>query len=190
MKNLIFGIAISSLLVAACNSGSKETATENNTSNDSSSAATEATSVNASSIDGILNPYFVLKNALTQDNDKAAAEAGKEMVKAFESFDEGSLNAEQSKVYTDIHEDAIEHAEHIGDNVGNIKHQREHFETLSEEIYELAKSVDGDRKLYYTNCPMYNNNKGANWVSEVKEIRNPYLGKEMLECGTIKEELN
>ena len=27
-------------------------------------------------------------------------------------------------------------------------------------------------------------------IGEVKEIRNPYFGSEMLDCGTVKEELN
>jgi hypothetical protein len=187
MKNLIFSLAIATLFIAACNNGAKETSS-NTKNGDTASVASSEVSASASPIESILNPYFELKNALTEDDDKAAGEAGKEMVKALESFDKSSLNDEQSKVYSDIHEDAKEHAEHIAANVGNIKHQREHFETLSEEIYELAKSVGG-KKLYYVNCPMYNNNKGANWVSEVKEIRNPYLGKEMLECGTVKEEL-
>jgi hypothetical protein len=36
---------------------------------------------------------------------------------------------------------------------------------------------------------MYNNNKGAIWLSETKEIKNPYLGKDMDTCGSAKEEL-
>ena len=36
---------------------------------------------------------------------------------------------------------------------------------------------------------MYNNKKGAFWLSETKEIKNPYLGKAMPTCGTIKEEI-
>jgi len=31
---------------------------------------------------------------------------------------------------------------------------------------------------------------GANWLSESKEISNPYLGQSMPTCGTVKEELN
>ena len=189
MKNLIFGIVISTLLIAACNNTSSKETSQNSSGEDSTGVKSSEVSGSTSSIESILDPYFKVKNALTDDNDNVAAEAGKDLVKALESFDKGSLTAEQSKVFTDIREDAKEHAKHIADNAGNIKHQREHFETLSEEIYELAKSAGG-KKLYYTNCPMYNNNKGANWVSEVKEIRNPYLGKEMLECGTVKEELN
>src|SRR3546814_9008260 len=36
--------------------------------------------------------------------------------------------------------DAEENAEHIAENGGNIKHQREHFQGLSEDIYDLAKA--------------------------------------------------
>lgn len=189
MKNLIFSLAILAIAITACNSRSKDTSSQDNNVKDTTDVASEKVSANASPIESILNPYFTLKNALTQDNNKVAAEAAKELVSVLGSFDKSVLNGQKSKVYTDIFEDAQEHAEHISANGGDIKHQREHFETLSEEIYELAKSVGG-RKLYYNNCPMHNNSKGANWVSEVKEIRNPYLGKKMLKCGTVKEELN
>jgi Cu(I)/Ag(I) efflux system membrane fusion protein len=30
-------------------------------------------------------------------------------------------------------------------------------------------------------------NKGAFWLSEIEEIRNPYFGKEMLSCGEVIE---
>ena len=46
------------------------------------------------------------------------------------------------------------------------------------------------QKLYYDNCPMYNKGKGGNWISETKEIQNPYYGKSMRDCGSVKEELN
>jgi hypothetical protein len=186
MKNLILTFAVLTLLVAACTTDPTKKSTQ--ASSDSTASSSEAIE-SPTAIDPLLNPYFKLKNALTQDNDKVAAEAGNELLSALESFDKSSLNSEQSKVYNDIYEDAKGHAEHIGANSGNIKHQREHFETLSQEIYEFAKSVRG-KKLYYANCPMYNNNKGGNWLSEVREIRNPYFGSEMLECGTVKEELN
>ena len=36
---------------------------------------------------------------------------------------------------------------------------------------------------------MYNNNKGAIWLSSTKEVKNPYLGKAMSTCGEVQEEL-
>jgi hypothetical protein len=111
------------------------------------------------------------------------------MVTAFANFPVSALRADQKKVYMDIQDDAKEHAVHISKNAGNIKHQREHFDMLSKDIYELAKSFGAGQSLYYDHCPMYNNGKGANWLSESKEIHNPYLGKAMPDCGTVKETL-
>lgn len=186
MKNLILSIVLTSFVFTGCNSGndqSKNTESKNTTASEAQITKTHPTQ-------DIVGSYIKLKNALTKDDDKEAANAGNEIVKALESFDKSSLNEEQSKEYADIHEDAKEHAEHIAANKGNIQHQREHFETLSQDVYDLVKSVGGGQKLYVDYCPMYNKGKGGNWLSETKEIKNPYLGKEMPECGTVKEELN
>jgi len=180
------------MFFAACNNGTPKNQTADNTTPATAEGLdTKDGSVETgSSIKDLLNSYLKIKNALTKDNDKDAADAGNEMVKAFDSFDKASLTADQAKVYNDIVDDAKEHAEHIGANAGNIEHQREHFETLSQETYELVKVVGAGQKLYVDHCPMYNKNKGANWLSETKDIENPYLGKSMPTCGTVKEELN
>jgi hypothetical protein len=34
---------------------------------------------------------------------------------------------------------------------------------------------------------MYNNGKGADWLSKEKEIKNPYYGSQMLNCGSVEE---
>jgi len=41
--------------------------------------------------------------------------------------------------------------------------------------------------LYLEYCPMANNNTGAYWLSNEKEIKNPYFGDKMLKCGSVKE---
>jgi hypothetical protein len=41
--------------------------------------------------------------------------------------------------------------------------------------------------LYHDHCPMYNEKKGCMWLSELKEVKNPYFGAEMPTCGTIEE---
>lgn len=188
MKTLLITATLLTLAFTACNSGDNQgstASTEKATDQKSAENATGATSTQ-----GIVDSYMKVKNALTEDNDKEASSAAKELIATFASFDKSSLDETQAKEFTDIHEDAKEHAEHIAANAGNLKHQREHFETLSKDVYDLVKSVGGNQKLYYDHCPMYNNNKGANWLSETKEIKNPYLGKAMQDCGTVKEELN
>ena len=140
-------------------------------------------------VNEIVNNYLQLKNDLTNDNTDDAAKAGKALEAAFKSFDKTALTAEQKKTYEDIESDAREHAEHIGANAGNIAHQREHFDLLSKDMYDLVKAFGAGQTLYKDFCPMYNDNKGAIWLSETKEIKNPYFGKSMQTCGSVKEEL-
>lgn len=191
MKTTVLMITLSILLFAACNSGSKKTDNSVNGTDSTQTTVAVNTATATASTKDVISAYLQLKNALTKDNDKDAAEAGNTLVKAIAAIDKTSLTAQQSKVLGDVADDAKEHAEHIGSNAGNIKHQREHFEMLSPEIYDLVKAggITG-QKLYYDNCPMYNDGKGGNWISETKDIQNPYLGKAMPTCGSIKEELN
>jgi hypothetical protein len=41
--------------------------------------------------------------------------------------------------------------------------------------------------LYLEYCPMANGNEGAYWLSNEKQIKNPYFGDKMLKCGSVKE---
>ena len=195
MKSLVLAIAISAVSLTACNNTGDQSNNENKMAADTTHAATETNTASTSSkednqsasINGIVSSYLQLKNALANDNGKDAAAAGSAMVSALRGFDQSSLSADKKKTFEDIQDDAGEHAEHISMNGGNIKHQREHFETLSKDVYDLVKTFGANQTLYKDFCPMYNNNKGANWLSETKEIKNPYLGKKMATCGEVKE---
>ncbi len=189
MKILIYSLAFSLLFLAACFGGNNKTQSPGSANPAITGSVASATSAKGTSVSGILNAYLKLKNAFTIDNDRDAAAAGNEMVTEFARFDYKSLTPAQEKVYKDIYDDAKEHAEHIGANTGNIAHQREHFELLSKDIYDLVKLMGTDKPLYVDHCPMYNNNKGAIWLSEEQKIKNPYLGKAMPACGTVQEEI-
>ena len=141
------------------------------------------------SIAPIVKDYLALKNALVADNDKAAANAGKQLFITLKSVDMKSIPANKHKNYMDIADNAKENAEHIGDNAGKIDHQREYLASLSKDIGELIALFGATQKLYQDHCPMYNDGKGAVWISEVKAIKNPYYGSQMLTCGSVKKEL-
>jgi signal transduction protein with GAF and PtsI domain len=197
MKNLVLKIAFVTISLAACNNSSnKSTISEKNRSNsldksqaeyinDSTSSAGVA--MKTVSIRAIINAYLQMKNAFTEDNTSDAATAGKTLETVFKNFDKSVLTMPQKKSFEDIVGDAKEHAEHIGKNGGNIKHQREHFVLLSKDIYDLIKTFGTEQVLYKDFDQMVNKGKGAFWISETKEIKNPYMGKAMLNSGTIKE---
>lgn len=186
MKTFLLSIVIATIFLSACTSNPNQKSAQ-----DTAFTTTSAAQTSTSETKEVIAAYLQLKNALAADDDQGAAAAGNTLKLVVGKVAIAALNPAQSKVFSEIADDVKEHGEHIGANAGNIKHQREHFEMLSQEIYELAKA-DGKsgQKLYYDHCPMYNNKKGGNWISETKVIKNPYLGKAMVTCGSIKEELN
>lgn len=135
----------------------------------------------------LLDRYLDIKNAFVNENASAAATASKKMYDALKKFDKSLLTSEQKKVY-DAKEDYLkEDAEHIGKKAGDIKHQRLHFSMMSEDMLALVKAFGAGRTLYHNHCPMAKDNQGAMWLSETKEIRNPYFGDKMMTCGTVEE---
>ncbi len=162
-----------------------------NESKESSSPESIKSVVNtAVSTDGIVKSYLSLKNKLVADDTNGAAVNGKELYAIFNKIDTKSLDANQKKQFLDIVNDAKEHAEHIGANAGKIAHQREHFVLLSKDISDLIKVFGTDQKLYQDYCPMADEGKGAIWISEVQDIKNPYYGADMLTCGSIRMQVN
>jgi Cu(I)/Ag(I) efflux system membrane fusion protein len=68
----------------------------------------------------------------------------------------------------------------------NIGEARRGFKQLSDQMILLAVSFEPlERKLFIQHCPMANDKKGADWISEDEEIRNPYFGASMIGCGEI-----
>lgn len=53
------------------------------------------------------------------------------------------------------------------------------FKKLSAEAIQIAKGHEG---YYVANCPM----AGSDWVQVTTKISNPYLSREMVTCGSIR----
>ena len=188
MKMIIFGVALMGVLSACTENASQAKEASHQTTDTAKSVlSTQAGEMKPAEIKEMVSAYLQIKNALTQDNTKDAAIGGQALVDALTKVNEGSYTAAQKKLYEDVKDVIKENAEHISANAGKIAHQREHFDMLSKDMYDLVKVVNPAQTLYQDHCPMYNDGKGANWLSEVKEIKNPYLGKKMPECGSVKE---
>lgn len=72
-----------------------------------------------------------------------------------------------------------------------IEEQRSAYADLSNDFNALLKKTGMlSGELHVAHCPMALNNKGASWISDTQEIRNPYFGESMLNCGSIKETFN
>ena len=190
MKTIVFSIAVAAIIISCGNNNdSSKQANKTADTTTSTTQTSNATDNKPASSDEIITAYLQLKNALTNDNAKEAGSAGKQLHEAMLKLDQASFTDDQKKVYDDVKDDIKEHAEHISTKDDDIAHQREHFDMLSQGMYDLIKAVKPTQTLYQTHCPMYNDKKGAIWLSETKEIKNPYYGKKMLTCGEVKEEI-
>ncbi|MDQ6812590.1 MAG: DUF3347 domain-containing protein [Bacteroidota bacterium] len=188
---LVTSVALAAITFSACG-GSSTSSNENSTKADTSiskQATSPAETTNNNPVNDVTAAYLQIKNGLANDNGNEAATGGKNFNDALAKVDKSSMTAEQKKSFDDVADDAKEMAEHISTNAGKIEHQREHFDMLSKDMYDLVKTAGAGQTLYQDFCPMYNNKKGASWLSETKDIKNPYMGKKMTTCGTIKEEI-
>src|SRR6185436_16506527 len=109
---------------------------------------------------------------------------------AIEEIPMEKLSADKHKTWMQYHEKLSYDAEHIR-GTDDIEHQREHFISLSKNMYAVAKAFNTNAaNIYYQFCPMANGGKGAYWLSETEAIHNPYFGKKMSSCGSTKETIS
>jgi hypothetical protein len=129
-------------------------------------------------INGITTAYFGLKNALATGSGAAAENSAKSLMEALAAPEK--LTADQQKIFNTYIEKLKYDTRHISE-VNDIEHQREHFESLSKNLYEVLKGLKmNNATIYMDYCPM----KKAYWLSETAAIKNPYYSdKTMATCG-------
>lgn len=134
----------------------------------------------------VFNNYFAVKDALVQTNGGNASVKSKGLLESIKAVKMEKLPMDVHMVWMKILKDLQEDAEHIADTK-DASHQRDHFRTLSKNIYALMKVSKYEEPVYYQFCPMANNGKGANWLSKDNTIKNPYYGSMMMTCGKTVE---
>lgn len=126
----------------------------------------------------LLNTYYKLKDALVSSNAITAATNAEALAQAINDADKQTVN-DNARAILLKDADAIAQSK-------DIKLQREKFATLSNNMFELAKTVKlSSEPVYQQYCPM----KKASWLSNDKAIKNPYYGNAMLTCGSVKTTL-
>jgi len=68
---------------------------------------------------------------------------------------------------------------------GDIEKQREFFVGLTDGVFKVINGNVAEGKVFQQMCPMAFNGKGAVWLSDSQEVRNPYFGDVMLACGAV-----
>lgn len=122
--------------------------------------------------------YLNIKNALVSDQSDEASKAANTFLKSASMVD--------YKVLSEGNLDLLrKEASKIADS-RSIEMQREAFNNLSKNMIALTgKYKLADESVFVQYCPMAK----ASWLSAEKNVKNPYYGKSMLTCGSVKAEI-
>jgi hypothetical protein len=134
----------------------------------------------------VFDTYFEVKDALVKTDVEEASKKSAALLAALNTVKMDQLEMNIHMVWMKVNAALKEDAEHIVDTK-DAKHQRDHFMTLSKNMYTLIKISKYQTAVYYQFCPMANKGKGANWLSKDSTIKNPYYGVQMLSCGKTVE---
>ncbi len=140
----------------------------------------------ANQLKAVFDSYFSLKDALVKTDGNIASAKAMDLQTAIHAVKMEKLPMDVHTAWMKILNDLKEDAEHIN-GTKDISHQRNHFMSLSKNMYELIKVAKPVETVYYQFCPMANNGKGANWLSKESGVKNPYYGSQMLTCGRTVE---
>ncbi|WP_278035456.1 DUF3347 domain-containing protein [Flavobacterium nitratireducens] len=159
---------------------------EDHSNHGNHSETTTAVIQNENQLKAVFDNYFLLKDALITSDGTKAALASQELLATVNNIKMEKLDMEAHMVWMKVVSLIKEDAEHIADTK-DVKHQRDHFTSLSKDIYTLIKTAKYEVPVYFQFCPMYNDGKGANWLSKENAVKNPYYGSMMLSCGKTVE---
>jgi hypothetical protein len=134
----------------------------------------------------IFESYFALKDALVKSDGKLVSTLAKDVLANINSVKMEKLSSEEHTVWMKVMSSLKSNTEKIAATT-IIEKQRVVFMDLSANFYALLKVSKQDYSIYYQNCPMYNDGKGANWLSKENAVKNPYYGSQMLTCGKTVE---
>ena len=137
----------------------------------------------------VYHAYLPLKNAFVKSNQNEVAKIAEKVSSALNGVDMELLEGETHMVWMDQLGKLKVSLEKMMQN-HDVKAQREAFASFNLTFYHSVKDFGLEGiTTYYQYCPMAIDQKGAYWFSEIKEIKNPYFGDAMLQCGETSETL-
>jgi len=157
-------------------------------------AVGEHSSAFMQSFEKLLTAYIGVKEGLVASDTAKANAAARKMVIAADSLKVDEIQADTNGI---IKETARTYMSILSSSAkglageATIDEKRKEFEMIADHMWQLTRTVKYDgQKLYWQYCPMAFNDRGAYWMSNEREIRNPYFGDKMLHCGDVKDSLD
>ncbi|MDO9260494.1 MAG: efflux RND transporter periplasmic adaptor subunit [Flavobacteriaceae bacterium] len=139
-------------------------------------------------LEPIINEYVLLQEALSKDDFSTSKKQVQHIKTALSKVNMSMFKGDAHNVWMQF-EEQLSKSIKVMESVKDIENIRKSFLNLSVNYVSLVETFGPfSKKIYVINCPMANNNKGGDWLTYTKEVKNPYYGKSMLTCGSIKKE--
>jgi len=140
----------------------------------------------SAALNNVTKAYLKIKNALITSNASTVQSKALDLIAALNAVPDAGMTAEQHAVWFDYLNKLEFDSRHMSES-GAIDHQREHFSSLSDNLYTVLKTFRLNTSTLYR---QYSSKTKTYWISETAAIKNPYFGNgPMLNDGGIKEVL-
>lgn len=148
-----------------------------------------------------LNAYYQLHDALVNwDSSKIVQNHADSLAEAVNKIPFEQLKADSTLIVTakQLSSSIVAEVSAMRSDT-SIKDQRKDFYTITENLYNLLRTVQYDvSTIYHVKCPMaFNGDEEGYWLSAKAEIINPYYGNKdpqyhsgMMHCGSIEDSIS
>lgn len=149
----------------------------------------------------VIQCYLGLKDALVEDSLSSARQRALRLSEALGRMDTLEWKRQDSALYPmamSTLSDLKRHALALSTQ-DSLTGMRRAFSDLTQSLFPVFFTITGyaGARLYLQECPMaFNDTETAHWISNSREILNPYLGKHhptygagMLHCGEVVDSL-
>jgi len=136
----------------------------------------------------IYHAYLTLSESLVSADVKAAHQSSGDLLNAIIQVDDSSLSGAAADQWKEDEKVLISAVQSMLTQK-QVAGFRKILPLLSDQLYKTLVNFQVGTGAYRMFCPMAFGSHGAFWLSDQEEIRNPYLGEQMLNCGKIHENL-
>jgi Cu(I)/Ag(I) efflux system membrane fusion protein len=137
----------------------------------------------------VAKAYLSVKDAFVATDAASAAAASEKMLVKLGKVDMSLLSGDAHFLWMDAYNAMEAHGKKLT-ILKDVEEQRKQFDFLSQALIRAIKVYGlSEDTLFVQHCPMAIGKHGADWISDVTAIRNPYFGDQMLKCGNVTDTL-
>jgi hypothetical protein len=143
-------------------------------------------------ISSVLEAYFDVRDAFVASDTITVVSASKKLDDKLAGLKLEEVSSDAAVLETAKQYQQTVQAENSNiQSLTGLEAKRKSFQAASDALFDLLRVVRyNGATIYQLRCPMAFQNTGANWLSKTEDIKNPYFGSAMLECGFVRDSVS